>query len=374
VIVLIIAASFVALFGALVLYLGVERVGPAGVPMALLRALAWAGVAALLVDPGCRGRPSAPVVLLDGSLSMTDPSGAARWEAAVDTARRLAAGGPVVLFGATPAPWREGARPAAATSRLLPALREALAHGGPVVVVTDGEVDDATALPPDAMRAVRIVLLTRPAVPDAGIAGVDLPEILVAGDTAVAQVAVVSTQAERADSATVELRENGRAAGRVRVALGGVAARATIRFVPSSATADRVIRRYEVRLSGWRRDGDPRDDTFETAAAVTREAGVVLLSESPDYDFRALARTLRSSHATPVRSFVRVTDGPWRDAATLAPVGDAAVRAAARATLLVVHGPEAAVGRLAALGRHSVWRWSTGPATGTWPVSRRRPR
>jgi hypothetical protein len=187
----------------------------------------------------------------------------------------------------------------------------------------------------------------------------------------VAQVAVVSTQAERADSATVELRENGRAAGRVRVALGGVAARATIRFVPSSATADRVIRRYEVRLSGWRRDGDPRDDTFETAAAVTREAGVVLLSESPDYDFRALARTLRSSHATPVRSFVRVTDGPWRDAATLAPVGDAAVRAAARATLLVVHGPEAAVGRLAALGRHSVWRWSTGPGaqSGDWYVA-----
>ena len=89
---LLIIVSLVALGGALVLYLGVERSGWAGVPLALLRALAWAGVAALLVDPGCRGQPPAPTVLLDASLSMTDPAGDARWRAAVDTARRLAAG------------------------------------------------------------------------------------------------------------------------------------------------------------------------------------------------------------------------------------------------------------------------------------------
>ena len=361
------------------MYLGVERSGSAGVPLALLRALAWAGVAALLVDPGCRGRPPAPTVLLDASLSMSDAFGDIRWRAAVDTARRLAAGGPIVLFGATPISWREGARPTAAASRLLPALREALSRGGPIAVVTDGVVDDAAALPAEALRAARVVVLPRPAVPDAGIAGVELPAVLVAGDTAVAQVAVASAGATPAESATVELREEGRSVGRTRVPLAGPAARAAVRFVPAPAVADRALRRFEARLTGWRRDADPRDDAFVTAAAVTREAAAVLLSESPDYDFRALARTLRSAHATPVRSFVRVTDGPWRDAATLAPVGDAAVRAAAgQATLLVAHGPEAAVARLAGLGRRSVWRWIAGPgggrspATGTWPPSRPR--
>jgi hypothetical protein len=371
VIVLLIVTTLVALVGALVLYLVVERSGPRGVPLALLRALAWAGVAALLVDPGCRGKPPAPTVLLDASLSMGDVSGDTRWRAAVDTARRLAAGGPVVLFGATPVSWREGARPAAAASRLLPALREALARGGPIVVVTDGAVDDAAALPADAMRAARVVVLPRPAAPDAGIAAVDLPAVLVAGDTAVAQVAVASAGAAPADSATVELREEGRSAGRTRAPLGGGATRVSVRFVPFPATADRSLRRFAVRLTGWPRDADPRDDVFVTAAAVTREATVVLLSETPDYDFRALAHTLRSAHATPVRSFVRVTDGPWLDAVTLAPVGDAAVRAAGQATLLVAHGPEAAVAHLAGLGRRSVWRWVTGPGAqpGDWYVA-----
>jgi hypothetical protein len=374
VIVLIIVTTLVALGGALLLYLGLERSGPAGVPLALIRALAWAGVVALLLDPGCRGKPPAPTVLLDASLSMGDASSDARWRAAVDTALRLAAGGPVVLFGVTPASWREGARPAAPSSRLLPALREALSRGGPIVVVTDGEVDDVAALPADAMRAARVMVLPRPAAADAGIAGMDLPGILVAGDTAVAQVAVASAGGTSADSATVELREEGRTAGRTRVPLGGGATRASVRFVPAPASADRSIRRFEARLTGWRRDADPRNDTFRTAAAVTREAAVVLLSESPDYDFRVLAHTLGSAHATPVRSFVRVTDGPWRDAATLAPVGDAAVRGAAgQATLLVVHGPEAAVARLAGLGRRSVWRWVTGPGggaqSGDWYVA-----
>jgi hypothetical protein len=371
VIVLLIVAALLALGGALVLYLAVERSGRPGVPLALLRALAWAGVAALLVDPGCRGRPAAPTVLLDASLSMTDPAGDGRWRAALDSARRLAAGGPVVLFGVAPVAWREGARPAAPASRLLPALRDALSRGGPIVVVTDGAVDDAAALPPDALRAARIVVLPRPAANDAGIAGVDLPAVLVAGDTAVAVVTVVSAGATPADSATVEFREAGRLAGRLRVPLGGGAVTANVRFVPAAAGADRAVRRYEARVTGWRRDADPRDDAFLSAAAVTREAAVVLLSESPDYDFRALAHALRSARAMPVRSFVRVTDGPWRDAASLAPVGEAAVRAAAQATLLVAHGSAAAVTRLAALGRRSVWRWVTGPGAqaGDWYVA-----
>jgi hypothetical protein len=369
---LIVVAALLALGGALVLYLGLERAGPGGVPLAVLRAVAWAGVAALLVDPGCRHGTVPPTVLLDGSRSMEDVGGDARWRAAEDSARRLAAGGPVVVFGGTPVAWRPGARPTAATSLLLPALREAASRGGPVVIVTDGEVDDATALPADVMRAARIVVLPRPRLPDAALAGVRLPAVLAAGDTASAEVDVVGSGATPRDSATVELREEGRVVGRRRVGLAAGSVRATVRFVPAPPSGDRALRRYQALVTGWRRDADPRDDAAATAAAVSRTPAVVLVSESPDWDFRRLTEVLRSARATPVRSFVRVAEGPWRDATTLAQVREDAVRAALlRADLVVAHGPEVAVRDAIRLAPRSTWTWVTGPgaASGDWYVT-----
>lgn len=369
---LIVVAAILALGGALALYLLVERAGPGAVPLAVLRAVAWAGVAALLVDPGCRHGTVPPAVLLDGSLSMLDPGGDARWRAAEDSARRLAAGGPVVLFGATPVAWHPGARPAAATSLLLPALREAISRGGPIVIVTDGEVDDAAALPPDVMRSARIVVLLRPSLPDVALAALRLPPVLAAGDTAMAEVEVTAGGAARRDSATVELREEGRVVARGRVGLSSGSGRAQLRFVPAAPSGDRALRRYEARVSGWRGDSDPRDDALATASAVTRAAAVVLVSESPDWDFRRLTGVLRSARATPVRSFVRVADGPWRDAATLAPAREDAVHdALAHADLVVAHGPEASVRDEIRLAPRGTWTWVTGPGAlgGDWYVT-----
>jgi hypothetical protein len=370
---LIALATVLALGGALLLYLGPERAGPSGVPLALLRALAWLGVAALLLDPGCRSGPAPPTVLLDQSQSLSDPAGDARWKAAVDSARRLAAGGPVVLFGATPRAWHERARPDAPTSLLLPTLREAVSRGGPIAIVTDGEVDDAAALPADVMRAARVVIVARPRGPDAGLAAVRIPPVLRAGDTATAEVAVVVRQATTGDSGSLELREDGRIAARQRIGLGAGSVAAVLRFVPAPPPGgERVVRRYEARLTGFARDVEPRDDARATVAAVTRAAAVALFSESPDWDFRWLGRTLRSARATPVRSFVRVAEGPWRDAATLAPVSEAAARAAAQeAALVIAHGPEAAIDAIARLARRSVWRWPTGGGaqTGDWYVA-----
>jgi hypothetical protein len=369
---LIALAAVLALGGALALYLGPDRAGPSGVPLALLRALAWLGVVALLLDPGCRSGPVPPTVLLDQSRSMGDPTGDARWRAAADSARRLAAGGPVVLFGATPRAWHEAARPDAPTSLLLPALSEAVSRGGPVIVVTDGEVDDAAALPADVMRAARVVIVARPRGPDAGLAAVRLPAVLRAGDTATAEVEVVVRGAAAGDSGSLELREDGRIAARRRIGLGAGSVAAALRFVPGPPAGERVVRRFEARLVGFARDVEPRDDARATAAAVTRAAAVALFSESPDWDFRWLGRTLRSARATPVRYFVRVAEGSWRDAATLAPVSEAVARAAAQeAALVVVHGPEAAVEAIARLARRSVWRWPTGGGaqTGDWYVA-----
>jgi hypothetical protein len=48
-----VAVGVAALAAALALYLGLERTGAAGIPLAVLRAVAWGSVALLLLDPGC---------------------------------------------------------------------------------------------------------------------------------------------------------------------------------------------------------------------------------------------------------------------------------------------------------------------------------
>ena len=354
--------GLLALGGALVLYLRWERAGGVGVWLAALRAAAWLGVAALLADPGCRGGVAPPTVLLDASLSMSDPSGHVRWRAAVDSARAAAAGGPIVLFGVRPRAWSDSARPDAPGSALLPALRDAASRGGPVVIVTDGEVDDASVPGSALLREARVVVLPRPSGPDVGVAAVRIPVALRAGDLATVEVDLVSRGMER-DSAALELREDGRLVARSRVAVGPGPTRGTLDFVPAPPSGQRAVRRYEARLAGHVPDVEPRDDAAATAAVVSRAATVALLSESPDWDFRALGHVLRSARATPVRAFVRLTDGPWRDAVTLDVVSESVVREAARqAALVVVHGPEAGVEANARLARHSVWRWPTGGA------------
>ncbi|MBI1723377.1 MAG: VWA domain-containing protein [Gemmatimonadetes bacterium] len=362
---------------ALALYLLIERVGRAGLPLALLRAAAWGGVAVLLVNPGCqRSGGGGTAVLLDGSLSMTDPVGDARWRAALDTARAIAGrSGRIVLFGEEPRIFMEGATPSAAESSLLPALREAASRGGRLVIVTDGVLDDATAIPLDLLRRARIVVLPRPAGPDAGIAGFDLPVALRAGDSATATVDVVAAATRPGDSVTIELLEQGRVVASARVGVGGGGSyRRDLSFVPAAPAPERELRRYEARVSGIVGDREPRDDRRTSLAAVTRAGAIVLLSDSPDWDSRWLASTLTGTSGVPVQVFVRVANGGWRDARTLRPVGDAAVQGAAqRATLVVAHGSEAGVDAVARLARRALWRWPTqrrdrSGAPGDWYV------
>ncbi|MEK6689316.1 MAG: hypothetical protein AABZ01_12770, partial [Gemmatimonadota bacterium] len=61
---------------ALVGYVLFEPLDRSGWTPAVLRALAWSVLALLLVNPGCAiGTAASPLVLLDGSLSMTAAGG-----------------------------------------------------------------------------------------------------------------------------------------------------------------------------------------------------------------------------------------------------------------------------------------------------------
>jgi hypothetical protein len=378
---MLVVVALAAVAAALVLYLVIERAGRGALPLAMLRAAAWIALAALLVDPGCRRGAGAPppLVLLDHSLSMSDPGdtsgGGARWREAVDTARAIAGrGGRVILFGTEPAPYREGARPDAPATDLLPAWRVAASFGGPVAVVTDGEVDDARDLPADFLRAARVVVVPRPARADVGVAGLDLPLALRAGDTATATITIVAAGASPRDTAMVELLEGARLAARARVAVGrGGTLQRELRFVPAAPDGDREVRRYVARLSGIRGDAEPRDDARTSLAEVTRGSIIALFSDSPDWDFRALSAALAKTSGVPVRAFVHVATGPWREVGKLEPVAQRTVEDAARdAALVVVHGTPAGVAPILALARHSVWAWTLGrgpAASGDWYVA-----
>jgi hypothetical protein len=240
-----------------------------------------------------------------------------------------------------------------------------------VVIVTDGAIDDAGALPGDLLGAARVVVVPRSAGRDVGVATVEVPPSLRAGDTAVAAVDLIAEGVGPADTVVLELREGSRAAARVRVPLGaGGVVRREVPFVAAPVGGEREVRRYEVRVAGLAGDTEPRDDARSSVAAVTRASAIVLLSDSPDWDFRWLGRALAATSGVPVRGYVHLGPGGWREARGLRPVAEAEVtRDVARAALVVAHGG-AGASALARLARRAVWRWETaGGTTGDWYVA-----
>src|SRR5687768_16479285 len=129
-----------------------------------LRAVAVAALILLLWNPASTRRLPAgdqPIVLLDGSLSMTGPG--EPWRAALVSARALARsrGALVWRFGNRVAGF-DSVPPVDGASRLAPALEAAAARGGEVIVLTDGLVDDAGSLPPDLRRRPRVIVQPHP--------------------------------------------------------------------------------------------------------------------------------------------------------------------------------------------------------------------
>ncbi|MFI5210772.1 MAG: hypothetical protein ACHQ2E_10040, partial [Gemmatimonadales bacterium] len=141
---------------AAVTYLGLERLGRRGwLPLAF-RAVAWSALFVLLADLTCSSRPvtgARAIVLLDRSLSLQ--AAGARGPEAADSARRW---GDIRYFGddrpGSDSAWR-------GRSLLSPALAAALAVGRPLIIVSDGEVDDASEVPADLLALAEVRLFTR---------------------------------------------------------------------------------------------------------------------------------------------------------------------------------------------------------------------
>lgn len=329
-------------------YAGLERLGRPALLPAGLRALAWAALGLLLLNPGCPVPPeqSRPLVLLDGSLSMV--ASGARWADALAAARGA---GEVRLFGDPDVAL--DSTPAAGRSQLAPALAAARAGGRPLIVMTDGELADSLESLP-LLAGVAVRLFPRAATPAVALSAVRGPGRVTEQDTLHLAVEVAAQGIGGRIASAIVVRAEGRAvvSAPVQVADG----RATLEVsVPGRAlgAGDHAL------IVSLRDSLEPerRDDRRIHLVTVSATPGVVLVASPGDWESRFLYRALRDVTELPVEGFVELVRGQWRRMSDLRPVDGAEVRqAVTRADLAILRG----AGDLPGAGRRSaVLHWPT---------------
>lgn len=341
-------------------YLRLEHAGPRVWIPAGLRAVAWSALGLLLLNVSCpsAGAPRRPLVLLDGSISMGAAGG--RWREAVDSARRW---GDVRTFGdehpaADTAPTR-------GRSLLGPALAAAAGSDRPVIIATDGEIEDAGDLPAQLMARASVRLFPRSHVPDLAITSLEGPTRVTSGDSIALDVVVERESGSAADSVQLEVVSGSTTVLRRRLRLGeGANGRARLAFTSTAlGPGDHLLK---VRLADAA-DREPRTDLRLHLITVAPTPGVVLVAAPADWDSRFLYRTLKDVAQLPVRGFVRLEADRWRAMADLRPVSAAEVRRAARgADLLILKGGAESLGEGATA--RGIWTWPSGEAGGPPPI------
>ena len=325
---------------------------------AVLRGLAVLLLAALALDaPAGRARHAPPFVALDASASWQRAAGDAGWQEAERLAAR-AGGDSVFLFGDSLRAREGDAPPGDARSGVRAAVERALAAGRRLVVVTDGELDDA-----DALRSLpagsRVEVIVPARGPDLAVESIDLPRSAVAGDTVEARV-TVAAGARGAPAGTLRLAAGPRVLGSAPVDAMAAFATRTIALRLRPEGDGPVVVRAAVAAPG---DAEARNDTLSAVIELSRSAAAVLVSTAPDYDARFALAVLRGAVQLPTRAYFRVAPGQWRADPSLAPVAEAEVRrAAAGAPLLVLHGDSTVFGPPRALSRGGLLLFAPPPS------------
>jgi xanthine/CO dehydrogenase XdhC/CoxF family maturation factor len=316
------------------------RSGGPSLVAALLRVAAVTLLVALLLDaPAARARAVSTWAALDASLSMTRGDSSV-WRAAGDSVRRAGAES-VFVFGDSVRRGNANAAPGDLSTQLRPAVERALGAGHPLVVVTDGEIDD-----PDAARGLpagsRIVVLPHPVRRDLAVATIDVPRAIVSGDTVEARVGVVAGSGG-ARAGTLTLALEGRTIATSPVdSLPSFGERTIVVKSKLEGSSGPSILRAVVASAG---DAEPRNDTASVAVDLSRAATAVFVSTSPDFDARYALAVLRGSLGIPTRGFFRVAPGEWRIEGALTPIAEAEVRQAVReAPVAIIHGDTSAFG------------------------------
>ncbi|MCC6319219.1 MAG: hypothetical protein IT361_16215 [Gemmatimonadaceae bacterium] len=306
----------------------------------LLRAVGMTTAAALALNVILgTARAARPLVALDASASWLRGGDSSRYVASRSAALE-ATSDSVIAFGDSSRRATAATPSLDAASRLRPVVERAIASGRPLLVYTDGEIDD-----PDALAGLpagsRVEVAPEARSRDAAVTEVLAPRVASDGDTVNVRV-TVGAGSGGAGAGTLALTLDGRQVATATLdSLGAFGERAvTLRFVAPAARAGTAAGDRELRASFTSTgDADPRNDASATAVDVGSAAAAVLVSTAPDLDSRELAALLRGTAALPTRTYLRVAPGQWREDGTLASVSEDVVRRAIRnAPLVVLHG------------------------------------
>jgi hypothetical protein len=319
---------------------------------ALLRASVVALVVALILDaPLGFAAPAPSWAALDVSSSMVRDD-STTWRAARDSLRRAKRGGDadsVFVFGDSIRHGDTAGPPSDPTTRLRPVVERALGAGHPLLVITDGEVDD-----PDALASLpagsRLIVLKHPPRRDLGVVSIDAPRAVVAGDTVDVRV-TLAAGGGGAGAGSLSLLLNDRPIATAPVdSLAPFAERTVSVKTRLQGASGAALLRAAALSPG---DVNARDDTLSVAVDLSRAASAVFVSTSPDFDARYALAVLRGSLGIPSRGFFRVAPGEWRSDGSLAAASEADVRQALHdAPVAIIHGDTAIFGppRAAAAG------------------------
>ncbi|QJR35295.1 hypothetical protein [Gemmatimonas groenlandica] len=332
-----------------------------------LRALAVTLVAAILFGaPSAPPRPATPLVAIDVSASSRRAVGdensvVKAWrERLSEAVKRDAPGAEAfVIVGDS---IRDISASDIATlrsddqgSRVRAAVDRAASLGRPLVLLTDGEVDDAESLAEAPTGSIIRVLANAPRT-DGAIADMAVPTTATAGDT-ITVAATVTAGASSTPDAQLRVMVDGIAP--VVLAVPALAALTSTR-VTSTIALPRGARSALVRsvllVPG---DAEPRNDTLSTTIDIGDRPSAVFVSTAPDLDVREALVVLRGALNVPTRAFLRVAPGVWRVEGSLAPISEDDVKTQAGAAgMLIVHGDTAWRPRAAArsaTGAKALW-------------------
>ncbi|MBY0489196.1 MAG: hypothetical protein K2R93_05100 [Gemmatimonadaceae bacterium] len=314
--------------------------------LAALRALAVTAVAALLVGaPAGRATPLAPLVAVDVSSSVRRASGddstAVRaWRTRLaDSLSAWSGGGPLVVVGdsvreATSSDLKTWT-PSDATSRVRSAVDRAASLGRPLVLVTDGEVDDAESLA-DAPAGSRVASWPASTKRDVALADLTVPASATGGDSLSVSVAVASGGVATPDG-TLQLRFDGTPAGSA--AIPALAPYSTTRITTTVVVPRGTAVALVQAVAQVAADVEARNDTLTAAVEVGDRPSAVFVSTAPDLDVREALTVLRGALDVPTKAYLRIAPNVWRVEGSYAPVSEAEVKArAAQAGLLILHG------------------------------------
>ncbi|WKW12010.1 hypothetical protein Strain138_001282 [Pseudogemmatithrix spongiicola] len=324
--------------GAAVAALGYIGTRPMPRGLLALRALGATLVAALLLNaPLAPPRPLAPWVALDASASWGTDT--ARWSRARATADSVLSAGAdsLLLFGnAVRSAALLPERPTDPASRIGDLVELARAQGRPVIVVTDGALDDAERLTelPQGSAVLRPAPETSA---DVGLAPLEPPAGALIGDTVELPVLLrANALAGDVRERTLTLRLGGRELLRQAVDApdAGGERELRLRFVVPALEGEQPLL---LALDGA--DARADNDSIRSTLSISGAASVALISTAPDQDARFALALLRQTQRGAVRGYWRVAPGQWREGDALRPVGEDVVRRAlGTASLVMLHG------------------------------------